>query len=75
MPIIEAVSQAPAGDYPPYPVWAGSEYQGWLWTMDNERFNRADVRHLCPHYAIQSSGMAISCAIKVPMPHQDREGP
>ena len=47
MPIIEAVSQAPAGDYPPYPVWAGSEYQGWLWTMDNDRFNRADVRHSC----------------------------
>ena len=62
MPSTEAVSQAPAGDYPPYPVWAGSEYQGWLWTMDNDRFNRADVRHSGPHCAVSSSGTALSCA-------------
>ena len=36
--------QAPAGDYPPYPVWGGNEYQGWLWTMENDKFDRSDVR-------------------------------
>ena len=38
------VLQAPAGEYPPYPVWAGNEYQGWLWTMENDKFDRSDVR-------------------------------
>lgn len=36
--------QAPAGDYPPYPVWNGNEYQGWLWTMENDKFDRSNVR-------------------------------
>ena len=40
----DAAFQAPAGDYPPYPVWGGNEYQGWLWTMDNDKFDRTDVR-------------------------------
>ena len=30
--------------------------------MDNDRFNRADVRHSCPHCAVSSSGTALSCA-------------
>ena len=41
---VNACFQAPAGDYPPYPVWGGNEYQGWLWTMENDKFDRSNVR-------------------------------
>ena len=43
--------------------------------MDNDRFNRADVRHFCPQYAIVSFGVALSYAIAVSMHNLDREGP